>query len=268
MKHKPKRSPAAGDFLFEIDSAPLEECVTVLGGVRLLARAIRSLDVPGSVQRHLRIKHRDRGLDEATYVESFLVLNAVGGDCLEDFDPLREDAGLVERLGYRVSSAEAARKFLYHFYDESKIEPAQRGLGEGRLSYLPEESAPLQGLAAVNREAVQDLGRRCPEPKIATLDVDATIIESWKREAKLIAAACNITDTRTGWGRSVLPARRQEACLTTRPIRRLGILNSEMGTTDRSFTGQTQDMTLGLYDFTFRQQARRKDAGWSPIRRA
>ena len=29
----------------------------------------------------------------------------------------------------------------------------------------------------------------------------------------------------------------------------------ETGTTDRSFTGQTQDITLGLYDFSFRQQS-------------
>src|ERR1035437_8272385 len=31
---------------------------------------------------------------------------------------------------------------------------------------------------------MQELGRRCPEQKIATLDLDATLIESWKREAK------------------------------------------------------------------------------------
>ncbi len=30
---------------------------------------------------------------------------------------------------------------------------------------------------------------------------------------------------------------------------------AETGTTDRSFTGQTQDITLGLYDFLFRQQS-------------
>src|SRR5664280_1081081 len=87
MKEEAKRSPAEGDFLFEIDPQPLEECVTALGGVPLLVRAIRSLDVPGSVQRHLRVKQRERGFDEATYIESFLVLNAVGGDCVEDFEP-------------------------------------------------------------------------------------------------------------------------------------------------------------------------------------
>src|SRR5271157_5965837 len=80
MKRSAKRSPAEGDFLFEIDSQPLEECVTALGGVPLLVRAIRSLDVPGSVQRQVRVKQRERGFDEATYIESFLVLNAVGGE--------------------------------------------------------------------------------------------------------------------------------------------------------------------------------------------
>ena len=131
MKGKTKRSPAEGDFLFEIDCEPLEECVTALGRVPLLVRAIRSLDVSGRVQRHLRIKQRERGFDEASYMESFLVLNAVGGDCLEDFDRLREHPGLVEMLGYTVPSAETARKFLSHFNDETKSNrrsaPRERG---------------------------------------------------------------------------------------------------------------------------------------------
>src|SRR6201993_3923367 len=179
-----KRSPAAGDFLFEIDSEPLEECLTALGGIPLLVRAARSLGVAGSVERHLRVKQRERGFDEATYVESFLVLNAVGGDCLEDFDQLREDAGLAEMLGHAVPSAEAARKFLYQFHDGEKIEQAQQELAADRVSYIPQENAALRGLGEVNHDVVQELGRRCPEQKIATLDLDATIIESWKREAK------------------------------------------------------------------------------------
>ena len=179
-----KSSPAAGEFLFEIDPEPLEEQVTALGGIPLLVRAARSLDVPGSVERHLRLKQRERGFDEARYVESFLVLNAVGGDCLEDFDQLREDAVLAEMLGHAVPSAEAARKFLYQFHDGEKIEQAQQALAADRVSYIPEENPALQGLGQVNQDVVRELGRRCAEQKIATLDVDATIIESWKREAK------------------------------------------------------------------------------------
>jgi DDE family transposase len=190
MKRLAKASPAAGEFLFEIDAEPLEECVTALGGVPLLVRAARSLDVPGRVQRHVQVKQRQRGFDEASYVESFLVLNAVGGDCLEDFDQLREDAGLAEMLGHAVPSAEAARKFLYQFHDEEKMEQAQQELAPGRVSYIPEENAPLQGLAQVNEEVVQELGRRCVEQKIATIDLDATVIESWKREAKFTYEGC------------------------------------------------------------------------------
>src|SRR5947209_5425643 len=185
-----KSSPAAGEFLFEIDAEPLEECLTALGGIPLLVRAARSLDVPGSVERHLRVKQRERGFDEATYVESFLVLNAAGGDCLEDFDRLRADAGLSELLGDAVPSAEAARKFLYQFHDGEKIEQAQQALAAERVSYIPEENPALQGLAQVNQDVVRELGRRCAEQKIATLDVDATIIESWKREAKPTYEGC------------------------------------------------------------------------------
>lgn len=184
MKGQRKPSPAAGEFLFEIDDEPLEECITAWGGVPLLVRAARSLDVPGLVQRHLQIKQRERGFDEATYIESFVVLNGVGGECLEDFDQLREDRGLQEMLGHEVPSAEAARKFLYQFHDPQKIEEAQQELGAGQVSYIPAESGALAGLGRVNEEVVRELGRRSGE-KIATIDLDGTIIESCKREAKL-----------------------------------------------------------------------------------
>ncbi len=186
MALPPKRrpSPAEGEFLFELDPEPLEECVTSYAGIPLFVQALRSLDVPGSVRRHLHLKQRQRGLDEASYVESFLVLNALGGECLEDFDRLREDEGLGEMLGHELPSPEAARKFLYHFHDEAKLQQAQAELPAGQVSYIAEESVPLRALAQVNQELVQAVGQRCPDQKIATIDLDSTIIESWKREAQ------------------------------------------------------------------------------------
>ena len=184
MPLKSKRSPAEGEFLFEIDEQPTDECLTALGGIPLFVRTARSLDVPGSVKRNLALKQRDRGFDEPTYVESFLVLNAVGGDCLEDFECLREDRGLAGMLGHEVPSPEAARKFLYQFHDPAKIQQAQRELPVGELSYVPEESTALRGLAQVNQDVVRELARRCAGQRIATIDMDATLIESWKREAK------------------------------------------------------------------------------------
>jgi hypothetical protein len=184
MRDQKRLSPAASRLLFTIDPEPIDECVTALGGVSLLIQAVRSLGVAGSVKRNVVLKQRQRGLDEASYVESFVILNAVGGDCLEDFERLREDPGLAEMAGYEMPSSEAARKFLYQFHDPEKLELAQRGLPLGQVSYIPEESPPLQGLGQVNVEVVQELGRRCGDQKIATIDLDSTVIESWKREAK------------------------------------------------------------------------------------
>lgn len=184
LPKKPKQSPAEGELPFEYDWEPAEEVLTAYAGIPLFVRAARSFGVPQSVERNLSLKQRQRGFDEATYVESFLVLNALGGDCLEDFDRLREDAGMAEMLGHGLPSPEAARKFLYQFHDESRIEAAQRELVVGQVSYIPSESEPLRGLAQVNQDVVQAIGRRCADQKIATIDVDATVIESWKREAK------------------------------------------------------------------------------------
>ena len=163
---------------------PIEEKLTAWGGAALLVQAIRSLDVPGSTARHVQVKQRQRGLSEGEYVESLVVLHALGGDCVDDLNGLREDAGLGEMLGYVPPSPEAARKFLNHFHEDALIEQAQQALALDRTSYIPEESAPLAGLGEVNRDVIGILGRRCPEQRIATVDLDSTIVESWKQQAK------------------------------------------------------------------------------------
>ena len=82
-----------------------------------------------------------------------------------------------------MPSASVARQFLYAFHEEAKIEEAKRERRAEQIAYIPEETEPLVGLGVVNRELVRELGRRCPEQRIATVDRDATIIESRKQEA-------------------------------------------------------------------------------------
>ena len=183
MRKLDKPSPTESPLLFTMDPEPAPERLTALGGIPLLVQAFRSLGLPGSVQRHVRVKERQRGYDEATMVESFVVLNAAGGECLDDFGRLREDRGLAELLGHEIPSPEAARKFLYQFHDAERIEEAQEQRCWGQVAYIPGENEALQGLGEVNRDLIQELGKRCPEQKIATVDQDATIITSRKREA-------------------------------------------------------------------------------------
>jgi len=126
MRKIEKPSPTESPLLFEFDSQAAEEMQTALGGLPLVVQAFRSLGLPGSVKQHLAVKERQRGYDEATFVESFVILNAAGGECLDDFERLRADPGQGELIGHEVHSPEAARKFLCAFHEEEKIQQAKQ----------------------------------------------------------------------------------------------------------------------------------------------
>jgi len=110
------------------------------------------------VQQHVTVKERERGYDEATFVESFVILNAAGGECVDDFAHLRSDAGLAELVGHELPSPEAARKFLNAFHEEEKIAEAQQRRLPDAVAYIPEENRALEGLGRVNRDLLQRLG--------------------------------------------------------------------------------------------------------------
>jgi len=184
MKKDRKPSPTELSLPFELDLEPTKETWTSRGGIPLVVQTCRALGVPASVSRNVKIKQRQRGFDEATFIESFVILNAAGGECLDDFDYLREDEGLAELIGHELPSSAAARKFLYEFHDEQEIEQAQQQLLPGEIAYIPGESQALRGLAEVNRDLVRAVGQRCANQKIATVDQDSTIIESRKQEAQ------------------------------------------------------------------------------------
>ena len=177
-------SPTQQGLGFEYDEGHKEQNITALAGIPLLVQAFRSLGLPASVRRNVSVKRRERGYDEATYVESFVILNAAGGECLDDFAHLRKDA-VGELVGHELPSPEAARNFLYQFHDEEKIEKARKQLPAGKSSYIVEENEALRGLGQVNTDLVQELARRGEPQKIATIDLDSTVIESWKQQAQL-----------------------------------------------------------------------------------
>src|SRR5712692_6373825 len=62
MLKRERRSPTESPLLFEIDSQPLEEVLTGLGGMPLVLQTFRSLSLPDSVRRNVRTKERQRGL--------------------------------------------------------------------------------------------------------------------------------------------------------------------------------------------------------------
>ncbi len=170
-------------MLFEVDPHPIEETLTVFGGIPLVVQTFRSLGLPKSVLEQVQVRERERGYDEASLVESFVILNAAGGECVDDFQRLRGDPGLAEMVGHELPSPSAALQFLYAFHEQEKIEEAKQQRLPDEIAYIPQETKPLEGLGRVNCDLVQRVGQRVADQRIATVDQDATIIESRNKEA-------------------------------------------------------------------------------------
>ena len=168
---------------FDVETVPESDGVTARAGLPLVVETMRGLGLPESIRRHVRVRRRSSGYPEETKVEWLVALLASGGDCLDDIEVLRGDAGLCRLLGAKPPSAEALRQFLYTFHDEGLIEQAMKARPAGQQAYIPEENAALRGLAQVNVGFVHRVAAQgtCTQ---ATLDHDATIQESHKREAQ------------------------------------------------------------------------------------
>jgi hypothetical protein len=163
---------------FELDHEIGLGAVTAHGGVPVVVEHFRSSGAAAVVDEEVSHKKRKRGLTASETVASLLALWASGGEPCEDLDRLRDDDGLSLLLGHALPAAQTARDFLDGFE-----EPALPLLGGG-ASKVRAEGRGLRGLALASGAVVDDLQRRAPET-VATIDVDATIVASSKRAAKV-----------------------------------------------------------------------------------
>lgn len=158
------------------------DTVTARGGLALAVEAMRALGVSRALKRHVRIRQRARGTDEVAMIEAMVMLLAGGGECIDDMAVLRADQGLCRLLDRQLPSPDALRRFLYEFHDEELIECARTQRVPGQVAYIPGENAALRGLAQVNVKLLERVAAAGKSSK-ATLDHDATIQESHKRES-------------------------------------------------------------------------------------
>jgi hypothetical protein len=138
----------------------------------------RRSGVIAAAERHLPAKRSPKGLGNGQFVEAMVLLSALGGDCLDDFDSLRQDRGLAALLSYDLPAASTARQWLDRFH-----EPACLANRPAQGSFIPPESAGLAGLGAVVQRTVTAYVSGVQPEQTVTLDVDAHLVESSKRSA-------------------------------------------------------------------------------------
>mgnify|MGYP001792025984 CR=1 FL=1 len=172
---KDKLSPRGLEIGFE---GGLVEEVTAHGGIGLLVETGRRGGVMELADRVLPAKANPKGLGQGQTVESFVLLSALGGECLEDFERLREDRGLEAMVGHEFPAPSTARSFLDRFHDEGAL--AERPV---QGSFIPREPAGLEGLAELVRQSLRAYVSALSPGRHLTLDVDAHLVASAKREA-------------------------------------------------------------------------------------
>jgi len=179
------RLPLLHKTPFVLDGRLLQEATSPHAGALSISRAYRSLGLPQLIAANLSLRKRQRGFAEAQVIEAITLLQAVGGECPEDMRLLIGDECLERGLGYELPSVTAVREFIERFHDKEleKLRPKR----EEQKSFIFPSSGPISALQEVQSGLVRRIARlyeKHGQPqRMATVDQDATIIESHKQAA-------------------------------------------------------------------------------------
>ena len=195
-------------FQYEVDESG---ATTGWAGLCLFAALFVKLGLLDAARSEIGV--RQDGWDDGLMTLALVLLNIVGGVDVGDLDALDSDRLLSEamlraklanvprrkrrqiqrawrrerkrgRSSRQVPSASSTFRWLYCFHDREAIEQAQGAAqAAGRIAFVPQEPAALEGLWRLNALVVAALQERRPQ-RTATLDMDATCVEAHKDSAK------------------------------------------------------------------------------------
>ena len=174
---------------------------TSLAGLPAYLELAHMLNLLASVAEHVHARENSQGWSDAQMVMSLVTLQIAGGECVDDLKVLEGDDGfcrLLQRmevallnlprperrrlqLQWRkerkrsVPSPSSVFRFLHAF----DVDESERQAGK---AWIPPLSEALKGLLLVNRDLLARVNAANPQEE-ATLDIDATLVECFKKEA-------------------------------------------------------------------------------------
>jgi Transposase DDE domain group 1 len=175
--------------------------MTALAGLPIYLDLASVLGVADCIRAHVHVRKSDQGWTDEQIVLALMLLNLAGGDCVDDIRILEKDEGFCEVLGRvetkglrrqqrramekrwrkehhrSVASPSALFRYLEAFHDAGEERKREQG-----KAFIPARNEHLQGLGKANRDFVASIQKRHPEGE-ATLDTDATLVETQKKDA-------------------------------------------------------------------------------------
>ncbi len=191
-----------GILSFQYRVEPSTTGMTGLAGLPAYLELAVASGLIDSVRRHMKVcADQDQGWTDDQIVMSLVLLNIAGGDCVDDLRVLEADEGFArvlrrielhglprkerreqERRWQKerkraVPSPSPVFRYLGAFSDAA--EEAKRGVG---YAFIPAPNEHLRALGQVNEDLLDFAQRKSPQ-QVATLDQDASLVETYKREA-------------------------------------------------------------------------------------
>lgn len=191
---------AQGVLPFQYEEEQSPGGMTALGGLPLYLELFAAAGLSKAIRKHLCVRP-EQGWTDSQVVTALLLLNLAGGDCVDDLAILGKDEGFCavlrkaarHGLGAReraalqrrwrseqrgaLPSRSAVSRYLAAFHNEEEEHRREKG-----KAFVPSPCEYLLGLGRVNREVVSFVQSRAPR-RSATLDIDATLVETHKSEA-------------------------------------------------------------------------------------
>jgi hypothetical protein len=189
-----------GVLSYRAEREPTSQNLTAMSGLAPFLDLAVGSGLVSSMRGNLGVCG-EQGWTDEQIVMSLLLLNLAGGDCVDDLDQLDGDEGFGKLLRWcenhglarrvrqemkkrwrkprdrSVVSASVARRYLSAFHDAS-----QEKLRRPGKALIVQPNRHLLGLRRVNGEFVGFV-QRSSRRLVATLDVDATLIETTKKDA-------------------------------------------------------------------------------------
>lgn len=188
-------------FPYEYEIEERKSGLTALGGLPIYLELTAATGLLKAIDNHMRIRTGDQGWSDRQIILALLLLNLVGGDSVNDIERLEGDEGFcrilrkAEQQGLtRKERREIQRRWrkgrtralpsasVLFRYLENFHSPEQEQLREKGKAFIPAANEHLKALVRVNKALI---GFETVEKTegTATLDMDATLAETSKRQA-------------------------------------------------------------------------------------
>ena len=201
MHQRGEELVSQGLLPFKYEEERSEAGMTGLAGLPLyleLAAAMKLLDI---IERHLKVRQEGQGWTDSEMVMSIILLNLAGGDHVSDIEKMEADEGfgrILRRItNHRLSrkqrraierrwrkekkratpSQSAIFRYLAKFHDSE-----QEKLRKPGVAFIPAPNEHLRAFGMICKGLVE-FAQKHNSLRTATLDMDATLVETQKAEA-------------------------------------------------------------------------------------